>query len=123
MNNLAKELPWNQLEQAAYPNLTAGVTAGVTIGTNITEILKYIFPAAGILLMIYLIFGGIQYMTSTGDPKKIEVAKGTITNALIGFFIIFISYWIVQLVGIIFGVDIIKQVFTLSSSPMFTTGR
>jgi len=119
MNKLAQALPWNSLEQAAYPNLKSGVT----VGAIITSILKYIFPAAGILLLIYLVLGGIQYMTSTGDPKKIEVAKGTITNAFVGFFIIFISYWIVQLVGIIFDVEIIKQIFSLSSSPMFTTGR
>lgn len=119
MNNLAKNIPWNALEQAAYPNLGPAVT----VGTIVTSILKYIFPAAGILLMIYLIFGGIQYMTSTGDPKKIEGAKGTITNAFVGFFIIFVSYWIVQLIGIIFDIDIIKQIFSLSGSPMSTTGR
>ena len=61
--------------------------------------------------MIYLILGGFQYMTSRGEPKATEAAKGKITNALIGFLIVFASYWMVQIIGFVLGIDAITNVF------------
>src|SRR3989338_9613020 len=61
------------------------------------------FAVAGILLLAYLIWGGFDYLLSMGDPKKAEMGKTKITQAIIGFFIIFAAYWIVQLVAFMFG--------------------
>jgi len=63
------------------------------------------FSIAGILLLAYLIWGGFDYLTSMGDPKKAEAGRTKITNAIIGFFIIFTAYWIVQLVAFVFGLQ------------------
>lgn len=65
----------------------------------VTIILRYVFPIAGILMLIFLVLGGFQLMTSRGDPKAVESAKGKITNALLGFVIIFIAYWLVSLIA------------------------
>ncbi len=82
-----------------------------TIGDVISTALKFVFPAAGILLLVYLIAAGFSLMTSAGDPKAVAAAKGRITSALIGFIIIFAAYWIVQIVGIILGLGDIKTIF------------
>ncbi len=39
------------------------------------------------------------------DPQKAEQAKKTITSALIGFVIVFTSYWIVKLIGSLLGIE------------------
>jgi uncharacterized membrane protein len=85
--------------------------AGGNLGAIISDSLKYIFAIAGILLLIYLVLGGIQYLTSGGDPKKTQEAQSKITQALIGFVIIFASYWIVQIISTVLGLDKIKQTF------------
>ena len=85
--------------------------AGGNFGEIISALLPYLFAGAGLLLLLYLIFGGIQFMTSGGDPKARESAKGKITGALVGFIIIFASYWIVQIVGIILGIEAIQTIF------------
>lgn len=77
-----------------------------TLGKIISNLLPYIFAAAGILLFIYLLIGGFQLLTSAGEPKTIEEAKSKITNAIIGFVIIFIAYWLIQVVQTIFGIGI-----------------
>ena len=87
---------------AAYPK---------DVGSIMGTALKFIFPGAGILLLIYLIFGGFSLMTSSGDPKAISAAKGKITSALIGFVIVFAAYWIVQITGLILGLGDIKEIF------------
>lgn len=85
--------------------------AGGTIGTVFTAILPWIFTIAGILLLLYLLYGGFHLMISGGDPKVVAEAKGKITNALVGFIIIFVAYWLVSIVGQIFGLDKVTNIF------------
>lgn len=84
---------------------------GLSFGSIISSILPYIFTIAGIILLAYLIFGGFQFMLSGGDPKATQSAKSHITNALIGFVIIFVAFWIVQILGSIFGLTKITDIF------------
>lgn len=50
-------------------------------------------------------------MLSKGDPKAAQSAKSHITNALVGFVIIFIAFWVVQLFGSVFGLKGITNIF------------
>ena len=76
------------------------------LGDIITKLLKYLFPFAGLLLFAYLIIGGFSFLTSGGDPKAMEQAKGKVTNAIVGFLIIFLAYWIVQIFEYIFKISV-----------------
>jgi hypothetical protein len=110
----------HQIEQNGFPG-SAGPGAGSSpglnfgVGTNIGQIisaaLPLVFTVAGMILLIYLIFGGLQLMLSRGDPKSAGGAKAHITNALIGFIIIFVAYWAVQLVGLTLGLQGITTIF------------
>ncbi len=82
-----------------------------TLGTIVQKAIPWIFGSAGIGLLLYLIYGGFHLMTSGGEPKAMQEAKGKITNALVGFIIIFVAYWIVQIVGRVFGLTGITDIF------------
>lgn len=69
------------------------------------------FFIAGLLLLLYLIYGGLAYMLSRGDQKALESAKNIITNALVGFIVVFIAFWIVQIIGLFLGLPGITGVF------------
>jgi len=75
-----------------------------TLGTIIGTLLPYIYVAAGLVLLLMLITGGIGLMTSAGNPDKSKAAFGRISGALIGFLIIFISYIVALLVEQVLGV-------------------
>ncbi len=90
--------------------------AGGGIGNIISGLLPYVFSAAGIILLLYLIYGGISLMLSQGDPKAMQAAQAKITNAIIGFVIVFIAYWLVQIIASIFGLTEIKNIFTPKTS-------
>jgi len=79
---------------------------GGDIGEIINALVPYIFALAGLALLFILIWGGFELMTSAGDPKKMESAKGKITNAVVGFIVIFVAYWLVQILEVIFGLTI-----------------
>ena len=50
----------------------------------------WLLAAAGALVVVYLIYGGILYIT--GGPKAEENAKKVIMNALIGLIVITLAY-------------------------------
>ncbi len=85
--------------------------SGTPLGSIISILLPYLLVLAGLLLLLYLLYGGFAYMTSAGDPKKLEAAKDKLTGALIGFIIVFVSFWLVQIVGRVFGIEPIIDIF------------
>jgi len=74
----------------------------------VTYALSYVFPIAGILVFIYLLYGGLNLMIAAGNEEGIREGKAKITNAIIGFIIIFVSYWLVQILEIILGVNLLN---------------
>ena len=95
------------LEEIATPNLGNRQT----LGTIVTILVTYLLPLAGILLLLYLVFAGFQYLTSGGDPKKVEMAKQKLTSGIIGFIVVFISYWLVQIVARVLDLTKITEIF------------
>lgn len=78
-----------------------------SIGDIISVLLPYILVLAGLTLFILLIIGGFGLLTSGGSPDKMKTAQGKITSAVIGFVIIFISYWLMRILEIVFGISIL----------------
>ena len=103
---LAERISFPALEQIASPKFQ-----GRNIGYILSRLLIYIFPFAGLIMLLYLLFGGYKYMLSRGDPKALAEAKGAITTALIGFVIVFVAFWIVQIIGVVLGLNQITVIF------------
>lgn len=79
--------------------------ADPNFGSILSAILPYLYVIAGLILLFYLIWGGFIMMTSGGDPKGIEAGKSKITQAIVGFLIIFTSYWLIQILQLVFGLE------------------
>lgn len=62
---------------------------------KVTNVILYI---VGIIAVIMLIIGGIKYVISGGDAKKVTDAKNTILYAIIGLVIAFLAFAIVNFV-------------------------
>lgn len=76
------------------PN-TGGPSSVPQLFSNIVSTLLFF---VGALAVIFVIVGGIQYITSSGDPKRIEQAKNTLTYAVAGLVIAILSFAIVSFV-------------------------
>ena len=62
------------------------------------QISNTILYIVGIVAVIMLIIGGIRYVVSGGDSKKVTDAKNTILYAIIGLIICFLAFAIVNFV-------------------------
>ena len=69
-------------------NCTAGVNACVTANDLVKNLIDWVIGIAGVVSAVFLVYGGIQYVTSSGDPSKLKRAKDTILYALIGLAIV-----------------------------------
>jgi len=76
------------------------------LGSVVAAALPLIVSATGLLMFAYLIFGGLKYITASGDSKQIQEAVKTITNAIIGLTIVFGSFWVVRIIETVFGLKI-----------------
>lgn len=90
-----------------------GSSAYSSIGELISSILPNIYTLAGIILFFLLIGGGLAIIISAGQENPEGAAKGkkAVTAALVGFLIIFASYWIIQIIEVITGVKIFAPEF------------
>lgn len=61
---------------------------------------------AGLLTLVFLIWGGVQWILSGGDKAEYEKARGKITAALIGLIIVAASWAIMTLIGKVLGFDV-----------------
>ena len=76
----------------------AGTLAGCTSKTTLngagglaSEIVNTILFAAGIVSFVFIVVGGIRYITSTGDASRIQSAKDTLLYAIIGLIVTFLA--------------------------------
>lgn len=60
---------------------------------------KVIFIASGIAFLL-MAFGAFQIITSSGDPKKAQAGKETLTSALTGLLFIILSIFLLKLIGV-----------------------
>ncbi len=89
--------------------LSIGGKTGETLklGNILSALLPYLYVAGGFILFIMMIWGGFEMLTGATEQKSQEAGKQRITTAVIGFILLFVSYWIAQILQIIFGIRIL----------------
>lgn len=70
-----------------------------SIPAILLAVFEILLRISGILAVVFIVYGGFQYLTSTGEPDKAKAARTTIMNALIGMMIAMFATVIVNLVG------------------------
>lgn len=89
---------------------SGGTGANLRDLTNVADLvslfLKSSLVIAGVILLFFIILGGIGMIAGAGkdDPKKMDEAKQTLTTGVTGFVIVIIAYWIVKLILTVLGV-------------------
>ncbi|MGI8420544.1 MAG: hypothetical protein ACR2LN_07950 [Candidatus Levyibacteriota bacterium] len=89
------------------------------LGSIIGNAVTFILVIAAVISLFFLIFGGIRWITSGGDKAKVDSARQTITAAIVGLVIAFLSFFILNVVLQFFGLSLSNLVL-----PTITgTGR
>lgn len=86
------------MTQVTIPNFT-GTDDFKTLVENI---LKWVLSMAGGVALLMIIYGGIIYISSTGDQQKADQGKKIITWTIMGLLVILLSYSIIAVIDKIF---------------------
>lgn len=68
-----------------------------------------VFSAATLLVLVFLIIGAFQWITSGGDKEAVGKARSRITAALIGLLILALAFVIIRVVGQVLGIPNILE--------------
>lgn len=93
------------LNQAAQRENFPGATNG--INDVISSILSAVFVVAALLVLLYLIWGAIDWISAGGDSSKIQKARDKIIQSIIGVIVLASTLAIFGLLQYILGVDIL----------------
>jgi magnesium-transporting ATPase (P-type) len=81
----------------------------VSIFSNFLSTIVGVMTIVAVIWAVFtIITGAIAIIGSGGDKQALESARGTITSALIGVFILFAVFAIIQLINTFFGLHILN---------------
>ena len=68
-----------------------------SITTVIGFIIRFLFIVAGLIALLFLLLGGIEWITSGGNKENVDKARQKIQAAVVGLIVVFIVLGIVVL--------------------------
>ena len=85
--------------QWAVPNNIFNLPDDINVG--ILNLTNWLLGFAGLLSVLALIWGGINYIFSSGDTAKADLSKKVIYYALIGLFVVGFAYALVRVITLV----------------------
>lgn len=86
----------DKLEAGSAAYEAAGCAEDAQLTNVVQNILMSVIGIAGLVAVIFIVIGGVNYMTSAGDANKVKKAKDTILYAVIGLAICALAFAIVN---------------------------
>ena len=88
----------------------------LTASGMVSGAISLVLVVVSLIFFFILVIGGLKWITSGGDEKKVAAARAQITNALIGLVIVFAAWAIMNLIGTVFGIKLLETL----TFPTFT---
>jgi hypothetical protein len=128
--NLVKKIFISVLGLLTYPFLATPVFADPTVGSispcdgvadgiaktlcnlgenpgkTIQSIVIFLLILAVVIALMYLLYGGIKWITSRGEKTEVEAARNHIMAAVVGLIVVFLAIFIVSIIMSVFGLSI-----------------
>lgn len=90
---------------------------GNNIANTIRNIIVFFVMLAVIIALVYLLYGGIKWITSGGEKEKVAEARNHIIAALIGLIVVILAVFLLSVILAAFGIS-----FTALQIPIIGSG-
>lgn len=104
-------LALNEIVNNAIPAAIVAKGSGGGLAFYIGSLWKTVVTVGGLAFIIYLVWGGIEYLISGGDKGKIADATTKITSSVIGIAILVATYAITLFIQGVFKINILNPIF------------
>lgn len=88
----------------------------------IGQVINFAFIIAIIIALIFLIYGGIKWITSGGEKTDVEGARNHVIAAVVGLIIVFLSYVIINIVVTFFTSSSLNKLNIPQLTPVCPSG-
>ena len=85
-------------ESIKKPDQVDATGSGADLEGSFIKVINWVMGIVGMICVVVIILGGIQYMTSAGDAGKVKKAKDTILYGIIGLIVVALAATIVNFV-------------------------
>lgn len=98
-----------------------GVATFACVGVLLHNLVIMMLIGSALATLLMLLIGGVRFVISGGDPKRVQQARGTLTYAIVGIVVVFLSFIILRLVSDATGnTDILNGLSVPPSTPTRT---
>lgn len=97
---------WNDIAPGCVKD---GVPTLECLPAVFTNVVHGALLFSGLVALIFIIVGGIKFIRSEGDPKQAESARHTVTYAVLGLFLVLLSFFILGIIAFITRQECITQ--------------
>ena len=87
------------------------------LGLLLKNMVIILFLFAALLSFIFIVLGGIQWITAGGDKMAAQAARDRITSAVVGLVIVVAAFAITIIVTTALGINIFTGTIKLPSAP------
>ena len=84
---------------------TLCLLGGENAPKTIQNIVVFFTVLAVVIALLYLLYGGIKWITSRGEKTEVEAARNHIIAAIVGLIVVFLAIFIVSIVLAAFGLS------------------
>ncbi len=88
--------------------VTSNAAAAGSAELIISNVIGAITVIAGLLLIMYFLWGAVDWIVSGGDSGKVASARNKMTQAVIGMILVVLSYGLIGLIGTVVGVNVLN---------------
>ena len=90
---------WSQIEvfvaQVTRPD---GIFKVELTNKTVQNVFNIVLALAGAVAVAFVVFGGVKYMLSQGEPQQTKQARDTILYAVIGIVVVAAAFFLVNFV-------------------------
>lgn len=116
MKNLIAEAPKEDIFGGGFQPPTTAYSEGSAEGAGsvnnlelfLTNLIGFLTILGSIFFIFYFVQGALQWILAGGDIGKIQKARDTMLNGVIGLIVIVASYSLLGIIGSMIGVDILN---------------
>lgn len=80
----------------------AAAGSGSIFTTYILRVIQFIISAGGIMVLLYFVWGAVEWITAGGDSSKIQKGRDKIVQAIIGMILLVGSFAIIGFINTLF---------------------
>lgn len=105
---LAVDTPINN---PALSGIVKNLTPGEGLAFYIATLWRAAVTVGGLMVILYIVWGGVEWLMAAGDKAKLESAQHKITNSILGLAVLVASYAIVKFIEAVFKINLLQPVF------------